>query len=383
MSELPNQIITNTESKEVVITPELNEAIPNILPIFDRIDQKFHEDPEAYLAGLEQSMFQFRSTEGSEVRCSLLNRNARKADELMVIFAPFSDRDPKSSAADMSEFIKYEENPGLRALTKAKPNTWSQVVKSAVTEEILAAVDHDMPILTIFSPLPTGAYSKEEKSRIRSGDFSPAARIATEAIDHAKVEMQGLYGPANIDTIHLSGASLGASNAIGAAKGLIEAGFNVDTVTTQELILGPKGLGDLAKRFTTAQYVGLDSTLQPELSLPRVSEPALRRLTERHGNEPIGMTARMLQGMKPTYMRGLTHPDTMVRTVDYLHENNTTLLAALAENSALTHETANYLRSSDTNILNIAAEYGQRVGHLADEQVALSAMVIALNIRRS
>jgi hypothetical protein len=231
--------------------------------------------------------------------------------------------------------------------------------------------------------MPSGVYSRQERARIRSGDFSPAARIATEAIGHAKGKLHSLYGPTDIETIHLSGASLGASNAIGAAKGLIEAGYKVDTVTTQELILGPKGLGDLAKRFTIAQYVGLESMHQPDPSLPRATEPALRVLTTRYGNEPIGMTARMLQGMKPTYMTGITHPYAAVRAVDYLHENNTRLLAALSENSALTHETASYLRNSDTNILHIAAEYGQRVGHLADEQVALSAMVVAMNIRRN
>jgi hypothetical protein len=283
----------------------------------------------------------------------------------------------------MSEFIKFDENPGFREVTKAKPNTWSQTVKSAVTEEILAAIDHDMPVLTIFSPMPSRVYSREERARIRSGDFSPAARIASEAIAHAKKELHGLYGPANIDTIHLSGASLGASNAIGAAKGLIEAGFKVDTVTTQELILGPQGLGDLAKRFTVAQYTGPESSHQPDPSLARLSEPALRKLTERYGNEPIGMTARMVQGMKPTYMTGLTLPDATVRAVDYLDENNSQLLVALAENSALTHQTTEHLRNSDAHTVRIAAEYGQRVGHLADEQVALSAMVIALNIRRA
>jgi hypothetical protein len=54
----------------------------------------------------------------------------------------------------------------------------------------------------------------------------------------------------------------------------------------------------------------------------------------------------------------------------------------LAEKSALTHQTAGHLPHSGERVIQIRGENGQKIGHLADEHVALSALVAALNIAR-
>jgi hypothetical protein len=102
-SELPSQIITNSETKTVTITPEIEETLPGIDQAFAETDKAFLDDPEKYLANLESSMFNFRSSEGSDVACSLLYGPDSNQSELLVVFAPFSDRDPKSSAQILLE----------------------------------------------------------------------------------------------------------------------------------------------------------------------------------------------------------------------------------------------------------------------------------------
>jgi hypothetical protein len=94
------------------------------------------------------------------------------------------------------------------------------------------------------------------------------------------------------------------------------------------------------------------------------------------------MTARMIKGMKPTYMKGLTKPEATVQAIERLLDNNVDLLVALAENSSLTHETASYLPDAGEKVIHIRGENGQKIGHLADEHVALSALVTALNIAK-
>jgi hypothetical protein len=58
------------------------------------------------------------------------------------------------------------------------------------------------------------------------------------------------------------------------------------------------------------------------------------------------------------------------------------LLVALAENSSLTHQTPAYLPNSGERLIQIQGERGQKIGHLADEHVALSGLVVALNIAK-
>jgi len=84
--------------------------------------------------------------------------------------------------------------------------------------------------------------------------------------------------------------------------------------------------------------------------------------------------------MKPTYMAGLTKPEATVQAIERLLDNNVDTLIALAENSALTHQTTDYLPNAGERVITIRGENGQKIGHLADEHVALSALVAALNI---
>jgi hypothetical protein len=381
-SELPSQIITNSETKTVTITPEIEAILPGIDQAFAEADKAFLDDPEKYLLNLESSMFKFRSSEGSGVTCSLLHGPGSKLDELLVICAAFSDRDMKSNGSEMYEYITADTPGGILSKEKASPNSWSQTTKSAVIFELLGALGKNIPVLTIYSPVPTYAYSFKERARMRKGEFTPAARLAQEAIAEAQSRLHGQNSETQIDTTHLYGASLGASNAIGAGRGLLDKDFRVPNVTAQELILGPKNLPDLAKRFTVGQYVGESSDENLSQTHSKIEESAIRQAIDKYGSEPLGMTARMVKGMKPTYMLGLTKPEATTQAIEHLLDNNVDLLVALAENSALTYQTAGHLPHSGERVIQIRGENGQKIGHLADDHVALSALVAALNIAR-
>jgi hypothetical protein len=379
--EFPSEIVTNTDTRAVILTPEIEAALPGVDRAFAEVDKAFLEDPEKYLENLEASLFTFPSNSGSgDVACSLIHGSSSKADELLVIFAPFSDRSPRSSARELYSFITADASGGIISKEKAAPNTWNQTTKSAVVYELLKALGNDLPVLTIYSPVPTTAYNSLHKELIRKGNFRPSAHIARQAIFEAQQRINGLSTETSIDKVHLHGASLGASNALGAAQRLKSLDHvNVRTVTAQELILGPRNLIDLGKRFTVSQQVGepSDETV-PEVT-PRIEEPTIRKTVDRHGPEP-STYARVIKAMKPTYMLGLTKSGRTAELIEELLDLDVELLVALAENSSLTHQTASYLPNSGEKLVTIKGEQGQKIGHLVDEHVALTGLVTVLNI---
>ncbi len=384
-AKFPQQIITDTETKAVTLTPEIEATLPGIDQAFAEADRAFLDDPEKYLQGLEASMFQFKSSEGSEVACSLIHSPDSKPDEILVIFAPFSDREPKSSAYKLGEYLTADTQDGIISKEIFAPNSWNQTTKSAAMFELLGALGKNIPVLTIYGPVPTHAYSPRERSEFKSGDFSPAGRLAKEAIAEAQDRLHGLNSETQITSGHFSGASLGASNAVGAAASKeLREGVDVRTVTAQELILGPKSLPDLGKRFIVKRIVGKASDETVSGNNTKIEETAMRRAIDAHGPEIIGTNARAIQGMsKLPYMKGLTKPEATVRAVESLLDNNVSLLIALAENSALTKQTAGSLPNNGARVITLRGENGQKLGHLADEHVALSALVTTLNIAKA
>lgn len=379
--EFPSEIITNTKTKAVTLTPEIETTLPDIDQAFAEADKTFLDDPKKYLQNLEASMFKFRSSEGSDVACSLIHGPGSKLDELFIIFAPFSDRDPKSSADKLNEYITVDTPRDIINKERFAPNSWNQTTKSAVIFELLSALGKNVPVLTIYGPVPSHAYSFKERSQFRKGDFSAAGRLAKEAIAEAQDRLHGAKGETQIGTLHLSGASLGASSAIGAAASKeLTYGFAIPDISVQELIMGPESLPNLGKRFTVRQYVGEPSDESVSGKYPKIEEAAIRKAVDRYGSEPLGTIARMVKGMKPTYLRGLTKPEVTVQAIERLLDNNVSLLVALAENSSLTYQTPNYLPSGGERLIAIRGENGQKIGHLADEYVALSALIAVLNI---
>lgn len=378
-SQLPSEILVNPDEKLVIVTPEVSQAFPGSEYAFKAVDDVFLDDPEKYLYNLEESLFSFRSSTGAQIDCSLIPGNS---DEILVMWAPFSDSAPRSSAEDMYRYISGEKISKGRAA----PNSWNQTTKSGVVAELLKATGRDIPVLTIFSPLPSvphNAYTHEEYKQIRRGDFTSSGRVAAEALEHAQDQLHGKRSETQLGDIHVHGASLGASTAIGTANSFKRA---VRTVTAQELIVAPKNVvPDLALRFTVKGTAGEASEEKIGPWFPQIAEPLLRQKIDSDGNEPM-MVGRMLQGMsKVSRLKGLTRPgrNMVPRLIEGLAESGTSVLVPLAENSGLTHDTPNYLPDAGEHVLFVRATEGKRTTHLIDEHVALTALATVMHINQT
>src|SRR5665213_314238 len=250
---IPQEIIINPEDKVVVVTPEVNKAFPELAEAFEDANGAFWHNTSDYLENLEQSVFSFRSKGGLRARVTAsLITGENPGNELAVVYAPFSDGPPNSSTEDIRNYM-LQRKPISKS--QAAPNSWSQVTKSNALSELLRFTDDDMPVLTIFSPVPTRAYNSWERQDFKRGDFTPAGRITDEAVAIVQEKLHGRDSETQITKLHLHGASLGASNAIGAGRDLLE-DFDVRSVTAQELIIGPKNIPDLAVKFIVKHTVG-------------------------------------------------------------------------------------------------------------------------------
>ncbi len=385
---IPAEIIVNPVDKALIVTPELGGVFPEAVGAFHRIDEAFLDNPEAHLKNLEESVFSFHSKRGlrSRVVCSLIH-GQNVGNELLVVYAPFSDGAPNSSSEDIYRYMINDRQDPI-SKSKAAPNSWGQATKSGVISELLQAIGRDMPVLTIFSPMPTHAYNLGERQDFKRGDFTAAARITCEAIAIAQERLHGEDSETQISKLHFQGASLGASNAIGSARGSLE-DFDVRTVTAQELIIGPKNIfPDLAARFTVKSTFGEASEVVVPSDYARIAEPVMRRLIDRDGYE-LATIGRMLSGMsKLTFLKGLSRPSKNITPQDLEHllENGVPVVVALAENSGLSHDTTKYLPNSGEDVIHVRAEAGpngNRADHLIDEYIALTAIVAAINIKRN
>ncbi len=385
---MPREIIANPDDKAVIMTPSLTNTFPEAPEAFRAVDDSFYERPEAHLRTLEESVFSFPSKQGQHlpVTCSLIH-GPKVGNELLVVYAPFADGAPNSFTQDIWHYMRADR---MIPVTKgrAAPNSWNQISKSWVMSELLQATDNDMPVLTIFSPIPTHAYSREDRKRFRKGDFTPAADITAEAIRLAQERLHGAKSETQIRDLHLHGASLGASNAVGAAKGLSEA-FHVQSLTAQELIIGPKSyIPDLAKRFMVGHTIGEPSgeVITKLAQYIRIGEPAIRRMIDRDGIE-LAAAGRAIRSMlKYSYLRGLTHPDKnqTPEDVDRIVQAGVKVAIVLAANSGLTPDTANYLSpAARETIVHVQAENGHRVAHLLDEHVAPTTLLAIMNVART
>lgn len=379
---VPTEVFTNPEEKLVIATTEVLDAIPQAPSAFQMADQAYEADPESYLQALGESVFSFRSSTGATVDCSLI---PGKGSEILVIWAPFSDSAPNSSADALYSYIQ-KDKPGLVDKIKGAPNSWNQLTKSSVIYELLKATDNEMPVLTIFSPLqsvPHNVYTNEDYQQIRHGDFSPAGWLAFEAMQEAQDRLHGLHSETRLEEVHGHGASLGASTVIGMANTMVGYSPHIKSVTAQELIVAPKNVfPDLAARFTVRDVIGEESDELVAADTPTIEEPLIRRQIDRAGNEPA-MFVRMLQGMsKVSRLKGLTRPgrNRTPLVIERLLQHEVSVLIPLAENSGLTHDTSKWLPGAGEQIVNVRATEGQRAAHLIDEHVGLTALLAVAHV---
>jgi hypothetical protein len=370
-------------TRGLIFTPELAEALPNLPEAFEQVNQAQNTDREAYLNEIIGSVFSFRHRLGRVTCAALWNHAGDNPTEALVTLPPFTDCAPRSSGKRLADYSTKEE-AGLLDIIKAAPNSARQIIKLATSNELEHTLGAGKVAVAFFSDTPMRAYSLRQRAEILGGGFGSM----TEIVEHGLAEVQDrLHGPKSetqISDIHLAGASQGASQAVAVGSHLTNEGseYRVKTVTTQELIMGPKNYRQLLKGL--GGHIGEVSTIDVA-EQEHIPETTLLHNIDRHGNEPA-MFGRMLKAsvLKPFNMAGLTKPMQTYLHIDNLDARNVPVTILLAAQSGLTQETATYLQNCSNNVglVTVRAVAGQFADHLADENVDVVATGIALGSRR-
>jgi hypothetical protein len=384
--QMPGELVADMEksTRSLVLTPDLEQALPRLKIAFWEANEAYQLRRFEYLYGLERSLFSVKSPTGEDINCSLIYDEDSAVDELLVSIAAFADEAPARNSIAINEYTAFS-NPSFWDKQKAQPNSWNQITKSAINFEILKALESNMPVLTIFRPIRGSAYEKPDRLSLRKGDFSPTSQIVQSALAETQIRLHGYYNETEItDMVHMHGASLGGSEAIGSAAELNRQGIFIPSVTVQELILGPKNLGTLANRFLFKSMVGAPSDADTD-GMPRIPEPAIRREIDGHGNE-LNMLPRMIRAMgRLTLLSGLVHQEKLLADMEHLLAHGTPITVGLAENSHLTSETTSLLPEYCPTLFTVKLRgvEGQKLGHIANEHASLSATVLALGVSKS
>lgn len=382
---------TRAGAHSLVYDQALEDTLPTLPESFKSIDEQYQSDKLPTFKQLVEHRFAIELIEnGALAEASIIcDSETSKATQAVIIFAPFSDIAPKSDPVTITNFANNSDH-GFLDIQSAKPHSWSQTTKSADIHGLLKAEGHGMPVITIFSPLPTGMWTSEEISKFKQGDFSAAGRIADLAFTHTQSVLHGQSSETQIDTRHYNGLSLGASMAIGsAAAALTNVKVNVASVTAQELILGPHNIPNLAKRFTVKARIGEAGNIKVTDDTVILPEAAMRAELDRDGAE-LAMYPQMLAGaIKLPYMKGLTQPRCTIDDLGYLDWAGVHTTVALAKNSGLTSQTEEallHLGDSEhkrAHVVRVEAVEGEYIDHLLNEHVRATSTIALLGIGKS
>jgi hypothetical protein len=382
--EHTRQLISSPHSKDLVLTAELTNVLPGYDSAAELTDEAYLDSPKDYLTWVYSTVNTLESEHGAKVPYSLMyEEGVDKTDEVLVIYAPFSDIAPLRDPDTMFDYTVNADETGFLKKERIKPGSMNQATKSAMTYQMLKNLGYNIPVVTIYGPVPSHAFGFKDRSKMRHGDFTPNGKLLTEVLNEVQAKINGDSKDDKITKLHGSGVSLGASHVIGAmASSEIDSDYNVKTVTANELIMGITNLPDLANRFILKSAIGEPSTENRSTIDQHVNEFAMRRQIDGKGAEPIGNNLRPIKGMKPTYMIGLLRSDPTKKAIDKILGSNTSFVVALSENSSMSEKTKLHLPKEIGFVIMMRATNGNRLGHLSGEHVHLNVAPVAQNILR-
>jgi hypothetical protein len=392
----PKEIKVDVRSGEegLVRSPELHHIATGIVDPFKRIDEAYQADPRQYLTETIGDIEKVRIREtGREVTCSFIyDEETAKAAEVLVVWAPFSDVEPKSSVDEILAFLKIppgEVSVGDRM--HAQPHSYNQAIKSKTMHDLLKLKGIGMPVTTIFSPIHPDAYPKHHHKIFKNGCFFPAMDTVGAVLSRLEDRLHG-PGTNYVPKVHLNGSSLGSRNALGAASNMVY-GFGsllLGSVTCQEMIIGPDKfprLPRLADRFSFRQQIDKPPGISLIDDRPKIAEPQLRRDLGERGNE-LQMLGQMATAMSRwTFLQGLTKSRPAKRSLIDLDKAGIPVTIANAYNSGLTQETQEPLHIGDfepqfnyQQKITVKAIENQRIGHELNELVTPTATIALAGI---
>ncbi len=399
MSEFPDNIIANsaalTSEKFVVLTPEVTGAFGPDIDIaedfFKTADNQVTRDLWRKMNGLHRGLYSFKTDTGAKIDYSLIYG---KGTEILLRWAQGA---PRSRPEPITQWMLANPHDQI-SKNKAKPHSWGSIAQSSVLSDVLKskAVNREMPVLTIFTPLPSfphKTYRHKGYDKIRRGDFTPAAQLAALAIAAAQEKIHGALSETQFDRVHLDGALLDAANSVGAASGLLRLLEKRDlatvaSVTAPELVIGPKSvIRDLGPRIARKSVVGAASKAGVGVikGNPLLREPLMsKKLGDGVFDYERGAKARDSLGVlaKATQLKGLTRPERnrLPRHIEHLLENKVQLLLPLGANSGLSNETQQYVSDPKAHFVEICAIPQKRAGQIICEHVGLMTLLTVMNV---
>jgi hypothetical protein len=376
------------EKEGMYVDQQLAGMAPGLPPSFRSIDEAYRADPRQFLEEAIGRVEQIKVHDtGQEATCSFIyDEKTAEASEALVVFAPSPDVAPKGSIGKLLRLLRT--SPGeisMEDLMRVHPRTYRQALRSKTTHDLLKMQFHGMPVITIFDPINPGVYNRNERAQFRSGDFSPAERLVTAAVSEFQDHLLG-PGGSRISRVHLNGSGLGASNARGAAAGMLySSGLQLGSYTGQEMMIGPdKFLATtrLRGRLALKRQSEASDTVEASSERPKVRESQLGRELQERGDELQALGQFASDMFSQTYIKGLTRSHAAINDLINLDKAGIPVTLACATDSGVTKETKDTLCiegfrppfAHQQRILVRAVE-GERIGHELNDLVVPSATI--------
>lgn len=400
MPHVPTEILVDPSNRDLIISTDLELGLPNIESNFKTVDaiteQPTHLDlpSHKYLKRLESSVFEIPAQEhvGSSEKIQfsvLFDERVDASDEALVVFSPLNDCEPKSSAAHMSKYI-YKVQRGsanTEDREEAQPNSWRRIQKSGEAYEYLIADQIGMPVITIFSPAPSSAFDKLDRSRLSKGDASAYGKLAERVVAQAQDMIHGSKSDTQLQRLHVHGAGLGHA-AVGAASHFLwHDKYRLSSLTTPNLIAGVRSRATLLAQYTLHQHSGQ----APNIVAPdsrRVCEPELLQQSDTLGSERA-MRSRQLKAILETRQTKPMIRSNWLRTVlDKIAEQDVPITVSAAENARICQNTARYLPLGRPSLaqISIAAfpnEKAAKADLMTNEYQRLNTALTAIGVGRA
>ncbi len=349
---------------------------------------------------LGESLFTY-SLDIATVQASLITTESDNPRKILVNIVPFSDGPPKSNPDEMVRFLgdmstgAGKINPLAQLYRKesqGKPHSWGPLVRAAAIHDELVKSGNGQPVLTIFNPIPGGALSPHERKLIASGNQQAFVRVMEKGLVTAFDRLHGYRG--TFSEVSFAGQSIGAVRTVQMAHSFFKTSklAKVGNVTAQEAVLYQesnvlRGLSKLTRDYMFQKYdSGSPNLVDYNADLfTRLPESQLRQTQDQFGAEPVGMIGRMLRGMVPRDMIGLTRSgERTTEAALELAENGVQVTFANAVDSAVSRYIRDWL-NRQPNIAThpslhsvlISPLPGQRLGHMVNEYATTTALVIA------
>jgi hypothetical protein len=293
MSEFKD-LFVNPDDRGVFVAGDILEISEDLMETRRKVDSEFTDDPISYLATIADSVRTLGTANPKQkINYSIYyGQGSDRSNQVAVMLSPLNDCAPQSEPQELMKYID-DRSQSKRDRERAQPNGWRQGFKSADVYHTFRHEGLGMPVVTIYSPVPSAAFSSNERQAIGAGITSPYAAIVKRVISAAQTEIHGTHSETQLSDVHLFAPGLG-HNAVGAALHLQKnADYHISGLTLPNLIAGVPNKAALLARYSVRQHYREPGIVNLEGTLP---ESTLSTQADANGSERA-MRKRQLRAM--------------------------------------------------------------------------------------